>query len=361
MLKAEAEHFVKSLKAFAVNNVASTEWIQQMIKIEQLNVRAHQQASGNQFEEIVDLIKTYEMFGTLVHELIASDMYLSQALPKIKPKLSQTAFVRLFIIERSMTTLLNLIELVVFKPETLDSEHLIPLVDFCVMKVVALLSLDLKALTVEEPSEALKTAFSIGFSSLSILWCISCACSDEAFPISVTKRLVSENDVIPTLAELIVKQPWKTVKAGKIIKWSDSGLSTLPPAEALRVCKPEAHAWTALQQLLEPRSQSLATWNESKRQALLQIEGMLSEVLIDQLPPLEGLKRTLQMLRVSEFPQPKFTPVLEIVPQMTEEFSQKFDWDDIAKKSLRHYEPSTNKQFQKEMMEISEFLSIFAE
>ena len=361
MLKAEAEVSIEKLKTFPIDQVGSPEWLQQMLIIEKINVEAHKQASSNQFEQIVDFIKTFEKLEVLVHELIASDLYLTNCLPLIKSSLPKESFVRLFIVERSMTVLLNLIELVVFKPEGLSTDGLLPLIDFCSRKLAVLTSLDLSEISGDEPNEEKKSKFSNSFACLSIIWCLSCSTSDDSFPISITKRLVSEDDLIPSLCELIIKQPWRTVKKGKIIKWSDNGLITLPSNEALRVCKPEAHTWTALQQLLEPKCLELTKWDESRKSILLQIEGLLSEILIDQLPPLQSLRKTLQYLRVNEFPPPKFSAIIEQLPPMNEEFSQKFDWKKLAENSLKKHFKLHSNIMQKEMMEISEFLSIFEE
>lgn len=358
--KAEVEHFTEKLKTFPVEEFGSPAWLQQMLVIEKLNVEAHIQASKNQFEQVVDFIKTFDKFDVLVHELISADLNLSNAYPNIKPKLPQTAFARQFIVERSMSTLLNFIELIVFKPESLSSDGLLPLIDFCSRKLALLTRMDIADINPDDKQDPLRVQFMMCFSCLSIIWCIACATSNEEFPISVTKRLVSEDDVVPTLCELIVKQPWRTVRKGKVVKWGENDLITLSTAESMRVCKPEAHAWTALQQLLEPRCLEMTQWNDARRESLLHVEGMISEVLIDQLPPLQSLQRALQYLRVNEFPAPKFTAIIEQVPAMNEEFEKRFDWKKIAENQLKRYYNLPPKEMQREVMDISEFLNIFA-
>ena len=63
------------------------------------------------------------------------------------------------------TTILNLLELVVFHPENLPSEGCLPLIDFCNRKMAAITECDISELTVENPSEEVKTKFTTGFSA----------------------------------------------------------------------------------------------------------------------------------------------------------------------------------------------------
>ena len=358
LTKGEIEHYVEHLKTFPVEEVGSPAWLQQMMNIERLNVCAHVQASTNQFEQVVDSISTFEKFEVLVHELLAAELWLKNCLPKIKSKMPQLAFARVFMTERSVTTILNLLELVVFHPENLPSEGCLPLIDFCNRKMAAITECDISELTVENPSEEVKTKFTTGFSALSIIWCLA-SCAD--ITLSVTKRLVADDDVVTTLCALLMKQPWRTVKKGKIVKWFNGELKELKPAEAMRVCPPEAHAWTALQQLLEPRCLELTKWNDHRKQVIINVESMLNEVIVDQLPPLNGLRRAIQWLKVNEVPQPKFSAVIEQYPQMLEEFEKQRNWQQVADASFGRYFNAPPPVLQKELMELSEFFEIFSQ
>ena len=358
--KAEIENIVEHLKPIPIEQWGSHEWLKQMIGIEKINVQAHVEASSNKFESVVDCIKTHDKFEVLVHELIATDMCLNNMFSKFKSKLPQQAFARVFVVERSLSTLLNLLGFVVFKPESLSSEGLLPLIDFCAAKLAQLTKMDVGDIDPTKEQDPLLPKFQICFGALSIIWCIACATPDPGFPISVTKRLVNEDDLIPTLCELVIKQPWRTIRKGKVLKWGDNALMELEKKDALRVCKPEAHAWTAIQQLLEPRCLELTNWNDSRRESLLHVEGMLSEVLIDQLPPLQSLKRALQYLRVNIPPPPKFQAIIEQIPPMKEEFDRNWDWNSLSDKCFNKYFKTSPQQAQAELQMISDYLSIFA-
>ena len=281
--KSEIEHMVENLKQFPVEEVGSPAWIHQVMNIDKLNVCAHHQATNNQFEQVVDSINTFDKGEVLVHELLAADLWLKNCMKQIEPRLNKLAFARKYMCERAPAALLNLLELVVFHPENLSSEALLPLIDYCNQKMARLVDLDLGDLMEDNPSDVLRATFSEGFSCLSIIWCIA-SCADIS--LSVTKRLVSEDDVVTTICALIMKQPWRTVKKGKVVKWFNGELQQLKPSEALKVCPPEAHAWTALQQLLEPRCLELTRWNDHRKNTIIEVDNMITEVLIDQLPPL---------------------------------------------------------------------------
>lgn len=355
--KAEVEHIVEHLRSFPVEEVGSQAWLQQMMNIERLNVCAHAQAAGNQFEQVVDSISTFDKFEVLVHELLGAELWLRNCMAGIEaknpPKLT---FGRIFMTKRSVTTLLNLLELVVFHPENLPSEGCLPLIDFCNRKMAVLSELDLAQIAGESPNEEVRSKFQIGFSSLSIIWCMA-SCAD--ITLTVTKRLVAEDDVATTLCALLSRQPWRTVRKGKVVKWFNGELRELKPAEAMRICPSEAHAWTALQQLLEPRCLELTKWNDHRKQVIMDVENMMNEVLIDQLPPLNGLRRVIQWLKVNEVPQPKFAPVIEQYPEMLVEFEKQRNWKAITDASFSKYFNASPQVMQKELMELSEFFEIF--
>ncbi|KAH0791642.1 zinc finger MYND domain-containing protein 10 [Histomonas meleagridis] len=352
----EIEHYVENLRKFPIEEIGSPAWLQQTLNIERLNVCAHAQAANNQFEKVVDAINSFDKFEVLVHELLAVDLWLKNCMSSIKEHSPKMAFARIYMTERSAISIMNLLELVVFHPDDLSSEGLLPLIDFCNNKMAQVLNHDLSELLTENPSEEVRNIFSFGFSSLSIIWCLA-SCPDIS--ITVTKRLVSEDDVVMTICALIMKQPWRTVRRGKVIKWFNGELKELKPAEALRVCPPEAHAWTSLQQLLEPRCLELTKWNDHRKQAIIDVESLLSEVLIDQLPPLNGLRRMIQYLRVNEVPQPKFSAIIEQYPEMLEEFEKKRDWKKITENAIEKFFNPPMQVLQRELMEISQFFDIY--
>ncbi|OHT10578.1 hypothetical protein TRFO_20072 [Tritrichomonas foetus] len=355
--KSEVENIVEHLRTFPVEEFGSPAWLHQMMNIERLNVCAHHQAMNNQFEQVVDAINTFDKAEVLVHELLAADLWLRNCMKKIEPRFHKLAFGRKFMCERSPTTILNLLELVVYHPENISSEALLPLIDYCNTQMARLIDMDLGDLVVDEPPEDKRQIFSVGFSCLSIIWCIA-SCADIS--LSVTKRLVSDDDVVTTLCAIIMKQPWRTVKKGKIVKWFNNGeLKQLKPAEALRVCTPEAHAWTSLQQLLEPRCLEMTRWNEHRKNAILDVDSLITEVLIDQLPPLASLKRAIQYLRVNEIPEQKFSAVIEQYPDMLVEFGKQRDWKKISEDAFNRYFNPPLPVLQQELMELSEFFEIF--
>lgn len=358
LTKGEAESYIENLKTFPVEEVGSHQWIDQVICIERLNVSAHLEASGNQFEQVVDSIKTLDKFEVLVHELIIGDEFQRLALPKIKEKSPQQAFARIYMTEHAIIALLNLLELVVYKPEDLSADGLLPLVDFCNRHIAVLTTTDISVIDLQQPDPKQMEILSVGFSCLSIIWCLL-AC--EPTQLSVVKRLVADVDVGPTIAELIVKQPWRTVKKGKVIKWFNGELKTLSAGESQRICPPEAHAWTSLQQLMNPRCLEQTRWNEARKAAFLEVDEMLSEVLIDQIPPLEALKRSLQWLKVNEIPPPKFVPIIEQINPIEQELEKKVDWPKLIENSLKKYYNAPPQVMQAELMKIAEFFEIFGE
>jgi hypothetical protein len=354
--KGEIETYVEHLRPFPVEEVGSFAWLQQLMTIERLNVCAHAHAANNQFEQVVDSICTLDKFDVLVHELLASELWLKNCFLKIKSRCPQLSFARIFMTERTPTTLTNLLELVVFHPENLSTEGLLPLIDFCNRRMASITDSDISELVQETVSDEVRTKFALGFSALSIIWCLA-SCADLS--LSVTKRLVAEDDVVTTICALLMRQPWRTVKKGKVSKWFNGEIKELKAAEALRICPPEAHAWTALQQLLEPRCLEMSRWNDHRKQVVLGVESMMNEVLLDQLPPLQSLSRAIQYLKMNEVPQPKFSAVIEQYPMMLVEFEKPRAWNEVAENSLKKYFDGPQPQLQKELMELSEFFEIF--
>jgi hypothetical protein len=158
---------------------------------------------------------------------------------------------------------------------------------------------------------------------------------------------------------LLMRQTWRTVKRGKISKWFNGEIKELKAAEAMRICPAEEHAWTSLQQLLEPRCLEMSRWNDHRRQEALGVEAMMSEVLFDQLPPFQSLSRAIQWLKMNEAPQLKFTVVIERYSMMLIELEKEREWKAVTEASFQKYFNAPPQQLQKDLMEVSEFFEIF--
>jgi hypothetical protein len=105
--KPELVSYVQALQEYDLAQIGSSKKLKQMINIEKLNVVAHTQAAENKFEEIVNLIKIHVKFDIIVHELYGADLWITKILPKMKDKLSKQSFARAYIIERSVSMILN--------------------------------------------------------------------------------------------------------------------------------------------------------------------------------------------------------------------------------------------------------------
>lgn len=343
LLANEAEMYVQNLKPFALKDVGSHGWLKQHEYVEKLNIQSHINVSTQTEEFVMEALISFEKIPVLIHELIVIELWRQNVYPHlVKLNFAEKSTMVPYIVRYHEATLVSLLESVLYHKESCEaaSDVILDLVDYCVRAVMYLHSRtpeDFKreaqlkgeggSRSKEEMMEVtgqqqldqqLATLpFEIAVKAVSILRYITDHIN--ALPLSCMTRILNTHDVPSALVHLIVNPPWTRERDGKEEKFSDGKWSEVPRADRMRLTKSEAQVWIALYNLImDPECRRKYTYNTHNRNELLKLRGYLHDVLLDQIPNLADLRRSLEELSVMSPPDPEPGVILEQVPELRE-------------------------------------------
>eukprot|EP00958_Prasinococcus_capsulatus_P018851 scaffold2254_cov393-Prasinococcus_capsulatus_cf.AAC.19 len=286
-------------------------------------------------------------------------------------------------------TLANLLEVAMFHVEVcehLPDDALAELVDYCCRRLVYLnasaaddtiyrerTSSDLMHMTEEdEQSEKLaQIRFHSALCAVSIVRYL--AEHIASLPIGAMARLLDTNDVIMLLIPLLEARPWmrhrrkktgaatdqsKEVRTAGVTEVFEEGRWVERNSrDRLQICKSDAQVWLALYHLMvEPKCRARYEWDDSRKAVAMQLRrhfnevresiplghgqhgllrpGLLTQILLDQLPILSQLQRLVEELSFQTTPSAPDVKqgrlVLEIMPAVRSKLLNRSDWDTLA-------------------------------
>lgn len=120
--------------------------------------------------------------------------------------------------------------------------------------------------------------------------------NDLAVPI--IHQMMENNDIPCILVPLLEYKPWmRKNKKGEVEKFEDQKWTKVPPAEMMRMPKIEAQIWLTIYNMFLSNDTNRKYEVTSFRKAnLLRLRKYMNEVVLDQLPMLTNLLRSLEEL-----------------------------------------------------------------
>jgi HSP20 family molecular chaperone IbpA len=351
----EADRFVESLRVFDFVQMGGPHWATQHECLQQLNMQAHINASQSRDEFVVEALVLHEKLPLLVRELIACELWKQNAYPLLAEHISRKASVKGYLLLFHEAVIANLLEAVLYHPHACEAaaDVLPELVDYCHRKLVWLLAFkyvpppprpsdkeELKKLLMREMEEEdhLETQrktidLSIALYALSILRFLSEQI--VRLPLAVASRLLDTYDVLMLLVPLLEEKPWEhRASDGTLRRFVQGRWVVCSDADRRAMAKSEAQVWLTVYSLMaEPEVRRKYELNSFRKATLLRTRGLLNEPVVDQLPLLVDLQRTLDELSMTEVPsaataRPAY--LLEAVPELREHLSRGVDWSAVA-------------------------------
>lgn len=134
----EAEHLVQALVPMAVADVASDRWLTQHGWIERLNMQAHVNASQMRDEFVMEALVLHEKMSTLVHSLIASELWRANVYPELRDEAARLDGVRLYQALYHEAVVANLLEVSLFHRQACEAcgDSLLDLLDWAHRRLV---------------------------------------------------------------------------------------------------------------------------------------------------------------------------------------------------------------------------------
>merc|ERR1711988_1538150 len=313
----ECERLVEAIEAFDPKTIGHSSWIQQHCAIDRLNVQAHQCVANQTDEFVVDALMSFDKLPVLVHELVLIETWKWKAMPALQEDLENLkSSVKPYLIMYQEAVLANLIECCLFSEsatQAVGEAGLVELVDWCTRKVMYLNSMTREE--IEEPhrkntakeyaqemgpnllAQKRELEFQICMTGLSILRFLSEHMTK--LDLGVMSRVINPNDIPMQLVPLLDVTPWtyrgpdgaKTFHEGK---WEE-----LKDCDFLRLNKYQAQVWLAIYNMvMEPAMRQKYDINSYRKNVLVDLRKYFNTALIDQLPVLGDLQRTIEELNM---------------------------------------------------------------
>jgi hypothetical protein len=143
----------------------------------------------------------------------------------------------------------------------------------------------------------------------------------SALPLGALRRLLDHNDTLLVLIDIIERRVWeyRDRKTKTLYAWENSKWNKVERKDEQKLTLPAAQAWLAVYNLLtDPVARENYGFDRTRAAAASRLQGPLTEVLIDQIPNLEYLRRFLTELSVTQVPEATAVKrvVIEQVPEM---------------------------------------------
>lgn len=366
LLCAEAEGYVRSLTPFDIPDVGSVRWCQQHEYLEKLNMQAVISASKEEDEFVKEFFITFEKVPTLIHDLIATEIWKKKIFPEIVlGDHEQDIIFPLYAVLYHEAIVVNLLETLLFHQEAcmLAQDMIVDLIDYCYYKLIYLSNFQqndniqmemgatkgicLKSTLKELEMQDQKLSFDIAMKAVSILSYVISHLS--VLPLACTERILNIHDIPLLLVQLLEAAPWKTEKSGEIFKYEDSAWRKIELAESPLLVKHEGQVWIAVLQLLVSTEYKMKYELISyKKGILLRLRPYLTEILIDQIPALIELQYYLDQLAVLDTPAIKKELIMEQVPDTRERIIKTYEghWTNIAQNQSQSFFSASSSHYK---------------
>jgi hypothetical protein len=378
----EVEHFVGDLQELQLEQVGTKKWLDQHERIEKLNWTAHSQAKEGYDEFVVDQFNMLEKVQFLIYDLIITEGWKERVWPLVKAKLVKFSSLRSYIPVYHEASVANLLEVCLYHRTSCEEagDALVDLVDFCVRKLRYLLSVPNSEL-IRQVTSAKEAAewddvraldeqfyeceFQVCMCVISIIRFLT----DHrvAMPLAVTTRLLETHDVLMLLVPLMEKAPWvrKNKLNGRIEKFEDHEWQVVEADDEGRLPKLHTQVWLAIYNLImDQECRSRYELSSVRRENLLRLRRYINEVVVDQLPPLTNLHRTLEELSISgrftgaDSSNTMASPfVVELVAEVREALLRTYEgrWQEVADQQMKDV---FVKETPEELKRLSNMISI---
>merc|ERR1711907_14313 len=376
----ECEHLVEQLQPHDPKTVGTMKWIEQHTTIDRLNVQAHHSVANQTDEFVVEALITFDKLPLLVHELVLMETWKSRAMPQLMDELEnlRSGF-KPYLLMYQEAVLANLIEVSLFSEvaaQAVGETGLVELVDWCTRKLTYLNSMTREEIeephrkkTAKEyaeemgpniPAQRRELEFQCCMTALSILRFLSDHMTK--LDLGVMGRIISPNDVPMQLIPILDSAPWtyraqdgsrKTFVEGK---WKE-----LPEDEYLRLNKYQAQVWLSVYNMvMEPTMRKKYDMNSHRKSVICDLRKHFNTILIDQLPILSDLQRTVEELNMMAAPEAAQQSFFVLEQVMTwGEGLLKQDWEDIVTFQKEVVLAETEETHKEEVKRLAEWYNSF--
>ncbi|XP_072328253.1 zinc finger MYND domain-containing protein 10 isoform X2 [Scyliorhinus torazame] len=294
LLPVEAAGYAQSLQEFPLKDIGSARWFRQHEYIEKLNMQAIIDATAEQDEFVKETIYAHGKVPTLIHELIAVEVWKQKVFPvlcQLQDFTPKSTF-PIYIVIHHEATIINLLETIFYHQDLCDSadEAVLDLVDYCHRKLTLLaaqssdcenqeLDRSSPAALEELQKQSQELEFDISLKALSIIRYITDHI--DSLPLSAQARLLNTHNIPCVLVHLMEYCPWsRNNSKGELQKYADGKWYTVPIEDRLKITKLDGQVWIALYNLvLKPNCQQRYDFNNFNKNQLLKVPDIQNRII----------------------------------------------------------------------------------
>ncbi|XP_041974306.1 zinc finger MYND domain-containing protein 10 isoform X1 [Aricia agestis] len=343
----ELDLFVQSMEPWPIEAIGNQAWLDWHIRLQKLNQQAVLEASTMQEELTKEILISYGKLPILVHEAICIQVWRSKIYPKIlKSEIPLANTFGIYMVLYHEAATVGLLETVLFHEDGAQciSEVIIDLLHYSIEQLTSLVAIlndgylgsetkNTEGESILEELERQKRClqFDISMRCISIVRYLAEHIESTGVGASLSTNIYKTHDLPSLLCHLIQLQPWRKFDdKGNLLMFNYGRWSKPTSEESSQLHRTEAQLWLCFRQLLlEPRLTHYYTIEECRRAAFCSLEAKISDLMLDQIPPLGDLKMFLCRLAVGDFSSlhnrangtknPGCT-LIEVVPQIKENY-----------------------------------------
>lgn len=322
---------------------------------------------------------SFDKLPVLVHELILIETFKWKAFPELQDDLEGLkSSVKPYLIMYQEAVLANLIECCIFSEsaaQAIGEAGLVELVDWCARKVTYLNSMTREEFDAPHRKKTAKEyAAEIGSNlpaqkaELEFQCCMTALSITRFLTEHMTKldlgvmgRIINPNDMPMQLVPLLDVNPWTHRSADGNKTFVDGKWEALEDSDYLRLNKYQAQVWLSIYNLvMEPTMRQKYDINSYRKNVLVDLRKYFNTALIDQLPILGDLQRTIEELNMMAAPEASQQSFFMLEQVMTmREGLVKQDWDAIIEFAREITFAETEESYQEEMRHLAEWYNSF--
>jgi hypothetical protein len=374
----EAEDIISNkVKLMPIDKIGSEEFLVHHSLLERLNMQAIKNALLGGDDFILEYFVTYEKIKELIAELFTISNFKSYIYPRIKSRIPENAFCKVYICLYHEAVVVNLLENFFFHVTACQAseDFIIDVIEYCYNKISKVINNKIKIIVDvnQENLNAKNSEEEFDNKNEEIEFYTSMACISiiryitdhlNSLPFPVRNHIMNNKDTPLLLVSLMELKPWlKENEKKEQLYFENNVWNKMKDQSANKLTKLEAQVWISLFNLLMgAENNKKYEITEYRKSQLLRLRKYLNESLYDHIPPLNLLFRALEEMSLIDYSSvPTSNPfVVEMIPILSNKKISEEDAKRISEKILNDFFPKNydKESFKREMDIISAIYNV---
>ncbi|KAL5235415.1 hypothetical protein ACI65C_002825 [Semiaphis heraclei] len=309
----EVDFFIDHIKESKLNELGSKMWYDSHDRLQKLNQQATLDATEGREEYIKDHLISYgKVVPIIVHEAICVAIWREKVLPEVLSIISNpTQSFTLYFVLFHETVAIGLLQKILFHEEGVQSlgNYALDLFDHIIFSITHIAigntnnfqifsKISDTSVVDEIVKHKHKIQFEVGIGCIGILF--NMLLHIKNLSLSVTTRMTTNNDVPMLICQLLNVKPWIKLENNKKYIFQDNSWKIMDEKVNI-IPKQEAHLWLSLHEFFTSEQlRNSYEITQFRKKNLMQLQHLLNDCLLDQIPPLIQLRQCLYHLSLTE-------------------------------------------------------------